>query len=90
MIEAPLGSADFNNEFGRPTINGYFRTFEKEQNNFIYGFDKPIMIAGGIGNIYHQNRFKKQIQKGDLLIVLGGPGFLIGIGGGATSSTIVD
>ena len=45
------------------------------------------MIAGGIGNIYHQNRFKKQIQKGDLLIVLGGPGFLIGIGGGATSST---
>ena len=87
MIEAPLGSADFNNEFGRPTINGYFRTFEKEQNNFIYGFDKPIMIAGGIGNIYHQNRFKKQIQKGDLLIVLGGPGFLIGIGGGATSST---
>lgn len=92
MIEAPLGSSAFNNEFGRPCINGYFRTLTTEVINFegkkeIRGFHKPIMIAGGFGAIRPQFSLKnKPITPGSPLIVLGGQSMLIGLGGGAASS----
>lgn len=86
MIEGPLGGAAFNNEFGRPALNGYFRTFEQNVNGDVKGFHKPIMIAGGYGNIRPDHVEKDAIQPGDLLIVLGGPAMLIGLGGGAASS----
>ncbi|WP_445115443.1 phosphoribosylformylglycinamidine synthase [Acinetobacter sp. WZC-1] len=86
MIEGPLGGAAFNNEFGRPALNGYFRTFEQKVNGEVKGFHKPIMIAGGYGNIRPDHVEKDAIQPGDLLIVLGGPAMLIGLGGGAASS----
>src|SRR5204863_2094445 len=112
MIEGPLGGAAFNNEFGRPSINGYFRTFEAEvpaaepvlssqfgvlgsepnqpqtQNpkpktpaTELRGYHKPIMLAGGIGNIQPGHVKKGEINRGDKLIVLGGPAMLIGLGG---------
>ncbi|MDR2555823.1 MAG: phosphoribosylformylglycinamidine synthase [Fibromonadaceae bacterium] len=86
MIDGPLGAAAFNNEFGRPNICGYFRTFEQEINGEIRGYHKPIMLAGGIGNIKHSHIQKGSLKAGDLLIVLGGPAMLIGLGGGAASS----
>jgi len=86
MIDGPLGAAAFNNEFGRPNICGYFRTFEQEVNGEIRGYHKPIMLAGGIGNIKHSHIQKGSLKAGDLLIVLGGPAMLIGLGGGAASS----
>ncbi|MBF7682044.1 phosphoribosylformylglycinamidine synthase [Acinetobacter sp. B5B] len=86
MIEGPLGGAAFNNEFGRPNLNGYFRTFEQEVHGEVKGFHKPIMLAGGYGNIRPDHVEKDPIQPGDLLIVLGGPAMLIGLGGGAASS----
>ena len=114
MLEGPLGGSAFNNEFGRPAINGYFRTFEAEvpsaveakslslrkgssgtsssTSNFnspateIRGYHKPIMLAGGLGNIRADHIQKGQIHPGDQLIVLGGPAMLIGLGGGAASS----
>ncbi|MCF9035047.1 phosphoribosylformylglycinamidine synthase [Acinetobacter nectaris] len=86
MIDGPLGGAAFNNEFGRPNLNGYFRTFEQNVNGDVKGFHKPIMIAGGYGNIRPDHVEKDPIQPGDLLIVLGGPAMLIGLGGGAASS----
>jgi phosphoribosylformylglycinamidine synthase len=86
MIDGPLGGAAFNNEFGRPNLNGYFRTFEQNVNGEVKGFHKPIMIAGGYGNIRPDHVEKDAIQEGDLLIVLGGPAMLIGLGGGAASS----
>ncbi len=86
MIDGPLGGAAFNNEFGRPNLNGYFRTFEQNVNGEVKGFHKPIMIAGGYGNIRPDHVEKDPIQEGDLLIVLGGPAMLIGLGGGAASS----
>ena len=86
MIEGPLGGAAFNNEFGRPALNGYFRTFEQNVNGEVKGFHKPIMIAGGYGNIRPDHVEKDPIQPGDLLIVLGGTAMLIGLGGGAASS----
>ncbi|MBP7975040.1 MAG: phosphoribosylformylglycinamidine synthase, partial [Acinetobacter sp.] len=86
MIEGPLGGAAFNNEFGRPALNGYFRTFEQNVNGEVKGFHKPIMIAGGYGNIRPDHVEKDAILPGDLLIVLGGPAMLIGLGGGAASS----
>lgn len=86
MIDGPLGGAAFNNEFGRPNLNGYFRTFEQNVNGEVKGFHKPIMIAGGYGNIRPDHVEKDPIQPGDLLIVLGGPAMLIGLGGGAASS----
>ena len=90
MIEGPLGGAAFNNEYGRPNILGYFRTFEQEvdaQNGKeVRGYHKPIMLAGGLGNIKHQHIEKGHIDPGDHLIVLGGPAMLIGLGGGAASS----
>ena len=102
MIEGPLGAAAFNNEFGRPAINGYFRTFEQAVSSAggselaraasaspakeIRGYHKPIMLAGGLGNIKAEHVKKGAIHPGDQLIVLGGPAMLIGLGGGAASS----
>jgi phosphoribosylformylglycinamidine synthase len=86
MIEGPLGAAAFNNEFGRPNLAGYFRTLEQEFNGEVRGYHKPIMIAGGVGNIAERHCFKDQFPAGTKLIQLGGPGMLIGLGGGAASS----
>ena len=86
MIKAPIGGAAFNNEFGRPNITGYFRTFEQEVNGEIRGYHKPIMIAGGLGSIRAEHVQKDSIEVGAALIVLGGPAMLIGLGGGAASS----
>lgn len=89
MLAGPLGSAAFNNEFGRPTIAGYFRTFEyqdKERPHLRRGYHKPIMLAGGMGNIRASDTHKKRISPGDCLVVLGGPALLIGLGGGSASS----
>ena len=86
MIDGPLGGAAFNNEFGRPNLLGYFRTFEAEHHGSVRGYHKPIMIAGGLGNIQAQQTHKDRIPEGALLIQLGGPGMLIGLGGGAASS----
>ena len=87
MIEAPIGAAAFNNEFGRPATLGYFRSFETGFiNNKAFGYHKPIMLAGGIGEIRDINNFKLQISEDYLVVVLGGPAMLIGLGGGAASS----
>ena len=86
MIEGPLGAAAFNNEFGRPNLAGYFRTFEQQFAGEMRGYHKPIMIAGGVGNISDRHAFKEQFPAGTKLIQLGGPGMLIGLGGGAASS----
>ncbi|MCM2287843.1 MAG: phosphoribosylformylglycinamidine synthase [Sulfuritalea sp.] len=86
MIEGPIGAAAFNNEFGRPNLAGYFRSFEQEFNGEMRGYHKPIMIAGGLGNIAASHSFKIRFPAGSLLIQLGGPGMLIGLGGGAASS----
>ena len=86
MLNGPLGSSEFNNEFGRPTVAGYFRVFEENHHGETWGFRKPIMLAGGVGLISSNNVEKWKVDHGDLLIVLGGPGFKIGIGGGAASS----
>jgi len=90
MIEGPIGGAAFNNEFGRPNLAGYFRTFEEmvsgPAGEEVRGYHKPIMIAGGMGNIREQDVEKGRIPVGARLIVLGGPSMLIGLGGGAASS----
>lgn len=90
MLEAPIGSAAFNNEFGRPNISGYFRSFEQPEEtgktNQYRGYHKPIMIAGGMGNIRPMLLKKHKIPANSLLIILGGPAMLIGLGGGSTSS----
>ncbi|MEO8508249.1 MAG: phosphoribosylformylglycinamidine synthase [Betaproteobacteria bacterium] len=86
MLEGPIGAASFNNEFGRPNLAGYFRTFEQEVAGEVRGYHKPIMIAGGIGNIRDEHTHKSLLPAGTLLIQLGGPGMLIGMGGGAASS----
>lgn len=90
MIEGPLGGAAFNNEFGRPALNGYFRTFEQAvqspRGEEVRGYHKPIMLAGGLGNIREEHVQKGEISVGAKLIVLGGPAMLIGLGGGAASS----
>ena len=90
MIEGPLGGAAFNNEFGRPALTGYFRTFEQAVNSprgeEVRGYHKPIMLAGGMGNIREDHVQKADISVGGKLIVLGGPAMLIGLGGGAASS----
>jgi phosphoribosylformylglycinamidine synthase len=90
MIDGPLGAAAFNNEFGRPNIGGYFRDFELQVPTHAgpawRGFHKPIMIAGGLGNIREVHVKKGTIDAGNLVIVLGGPAMLIGLGGGAASS----
>ena len=87
MIDGPVGAASFNNEFGRPNTCGYFRTYEqKTADSEVRGYHKPIMLAGGIGNIREDHVEKGLISDGDVLIVLGGPAMLIGLGGGAASS----
>ncbi|MDO4627027.1 MAG: phosphoribosylformylglycinamidine synthase [Pasteurellaceae bacterium] len=90
MLEGPLGGAAFNNEFGRPALLGYFRTYEEKVNSFggeeVRGYHKPIMLAGGIGNIRAEHVKKGDIPVGAKLIVLGGPAMNIGLGGGAASS----
>ncbi len=87
MTEGPLGSAAFNNEFGRPSILGYFRTFEiSTGTQHRFGYHKPIMIAGGVGNVADTHALKKPFHAGAQLVVLGGPALLIGLGGGAASS----
>ncbi len=91
MIDGPLGGAAYNNEFGRPNIAGYFRTFElavpdSHGTPEVRGYHKPIMLAGGVGNISNSHSFKDKIPAGAALIQLGGPAMLIGLGGGAASS----
>lgn len=86
MIEGPIGGAAFNNEFGRPNLGGYFRSYEQTIGGIHWGYHKPIMIAGGIGSIDDAHTHKKEIREGDLLVQIGGPGMRIGMGGGAASS----
>jgi phosphoribosylformylglycinamidine synthase len=90
MIDGPIGAASFNNEFGRPAISGYFRTFEQHVPGDVpgraRGYHKPIMIAGGMGNIRRADVEKGEVPIGARIVVLGGPAMLIGLGGGAASS----
>ncbi|WP_337020822.1 phosphoribosylformylglycinamidine synthase [Pantoea anthophila] len=90
MTDGPLGGAAFNNEFGRPALNGYFRTYEEQVTSHngteLRGYHKPIMLAGGIGNIRADHVQKGEISVGAKLVVLGGPAMNIGLGGGAASS----
>jgi phosphoribosylformylglycinamidine synthase len=90
MIDGPLGGAAFNNEFGRPAICGYFRTYEQSvagpAGEVVRGYHKPIMLAGGLGNVRPELVQKGKIPEGAKLVVLGGPALLIGLGGGAASS----
>ncbi|KAF1055869.1 MAG: Phosphoribosylformylglycinamidine synthase [Burkholderia gladioli] len=86
MIDGPLGGAAFNNEFGRPNLGGYFRVYEQNVGGTVRGYHKPIMIAGGIGNISDGHTHKHDLPAGTLLIQIGGPGMRIGMGGGAASS----
>ena len=86
MVEGPLGGAAFNNEFGRPNLCGYFRVFEQTVAGVRRGYHKPIMIAGGLGQISAANTHKRPFGAGTLLVQLGGPGMRIGVGGGAASS----
>ncbi|THH08775.1 hypothetical protein EW146_g8888 [Bondarzewia mesenterica] len=91
IVEGPLGASAFNNEFGRPALAGYFRTFAEsvpvsEDTKEVRGYHKPIMLAGGLGNVRPQFSHKSGITSGAKIVVLGGPGMLIGLGGGAASS----
>jgi phosphoribosylformylglycinamidine synthase len=91
MLEGPIGGAAFNNEFGRPNLTGYFRSYEQQVVDtqgqaHVRGYHKPIMVAGGVGNLDAQHTLKKPLPVGSLLIALGGPGMRIGVGGGAASS----
>ncbi|PJK06392.1 phosphoribosylformylglycinamidine synthase [Lysobacteraceae bacterium NML71-0210] len=87
MQEGPIGAAAFNNEFGRPNLTGYFRSFEQpEGEGLVRAYDKPIMLAGGLGAIDRALVEKQRLAPGDAVIVLGGPAMLIGLGGGAASS----
>jgi phosphoribosylformylglycinamidine synthase len=90
MLEAPIGGAAFNNEFGRPNLCGYFRSFELSApgpaGREVRGYHKPIMLAGGLGNIRRDHVKKREIPPGSKIVVLGGPAMLIGLGGGAASS----
>ncbi|MYF03411.1 MAG: phosphoribosylformylglycinamidine synthase, partial [Gammaproteobacteria bacterium] len=87
MLEGPLGAAGYNNEFGRPALVGYFRTFEHRTTSEItWGYHKPIMIAGGIGSVFREHVNEVVPHSSSVLIVLGGPAMLIGLGGGSSSS----
>jgi len=86
MLEGPIGAAAFNNEFGRPNLLGYFRSFELSEGDVVRGYDKPIMLAGGLGAIDRGQVGKHRLRPGDAVVVLGGPAMLIGLGGGAASS----
>lgn len=86
MLDGPIGAASFNNEFGRPNLCGYFRTYEQRVGGVWRGYHKPIMLAGGVGNIAAQQAFKADVPEGALFIQIGGPAMLIGMGGGSASS----
>ncbi|HEX6549342.1 MAG TPA: phosphoribosylformylglycinamidine synthase, partial [Gammaproteobacteria bacterium] len=86
MLEGPIGGAAFNNEFGRPNICGYFRSYEQQVGDLLRGYHKPIMIAGGLGNMRAMHVEKRVLPAGAKIIVLGGPAMKIGLGGGAASS----
>jgi phosphoribosylformylglycinamidine synthase len=86
MIEGPIGAASFNNEFGRPNLAGYFRAYEQDVAGVSRGYHKPIMLAGGVGNISASHAHKGEVRAGSLLIQIGGPAMLIGMGGGSASS----
>ncbi|MFI4942867.1 MAG: phosphoribosylformylglycinamidine synthase, partial [Burkholderiales bacterium] len=86
MLEGPIGAASFNNEFGRPNLAGYFRTYEQQVDGTLRGYHKPIMLAGGVGNVRDAHARKDGVAPGALLVHLGGPGLLIGMGGGSASS----
>ena len=91
MIEGPVGAASFNNEFGRPNILGYFRTLEMDvsaegEDLDVFGYHKPIMLAGGLGNVRAAHIRKRKFPEGTPIVILGGPAMLIGLGGGAASS----
>ncbi len=87
MRDGPIGAAAFNNEFGRPALLGWFRAFEHpESERLVRGYDKPIMLAGGLANIRRAHVAKQHLAPGDAVVVLGGPAMLIGLGGGAASS----
>ncbi|MGH8072469.1 MAG: phosphoribosylformylglycinamidine synthase [Lysobacter sp.] len=86
MLDGPIGAAAFNNEFGRPNLTGYFRTFELDEGAHARAYDKPIMLAGGLGAIDRSQVEKLGLKPGYAVIVLGGPSMLIGLGGGAASS----
>jgi len=86
MIEGPIGAASFNNEFGRPNLAGYFRAYEQCVDGVTRGYHKPIMLAGGVGNIRSAHARKADVPAGALLVQIGGPGMLIGMGGGSASS----
>jgi phosphoribosylformylglycinamidine synthase len=88
MIEGPLGAAAYNDEFGRPALCGYFRTYEQLSGDTVFGYHKPIMLAGGLGNIRAEHVEKGAMKPGFALVVLGGPAMLIGLGGGAASSSV--
>jgi phosphoribosylformylglycinamidine synthase len=87
MIDGPLGAAAYNDEFGRPALCGYFRTYEQSSEGTVFGYHKPIMLAGGLGNIRAEHVEKGAMKPGYALVVLGGPAMLIGLGGGAASSS---
>ena len=86
MLEGPIGAASFNNEFGRPNLAGYFRCYEQEVDGVVRGYHKPIMLAGGVGNVRAAHAQQGGVPPGALLVQLGGPGMLIGMGGGSASS----
>jgi len=86
MMDGPIGAASFNNEFGRPNLAGYFRSYEQRVAGVNRGYHKPIMLAGGVGNICAVHAHKADVPAGSLLIQIGGPGMLIGMGGGSASS----
>ncbi len=86
MIDGPIGAASFNNEFGRPNLAGYFRVYEQPVAGVRRGYHKPIMLAGGVGNVRALHTHKAELPAGALLIQIGGPGMLIGMGGGSASS----
>ena len=85
MVEAPIGAASFNNEFGRPAVLGYFRSFEQAASDH-WGYHKPIMIAGGVSAVREPDVHKRKAPEGALVVVLGGPAMRIGVGGGSASS----
>ena len=86
MLEAPMGAAAFGNEFGRPNVAGYFRTYEIVTGNITRGYHKPIMLAGGLAEIRPAHVKKKRLSNGSVIVILGGPAMKIGLGGGAASS----
>ncbi|MBQ9432259.1 MAG: phosphoribosylformylglycinamidine synthase [Kiritimatiellae bacterium] len=88
MIDGPIGGAAFGNEFGRPQLCGFFRTYEEEVAGRYRGYHKPIMLAGGMGNIRHGLVHKREVTAGSLIVQIGGPALRIGLGGGAASSMV--